>query len=302
MPVTLAALLAGCGGNTGDSAAPTTTTATDAAPSSSTPAARLIAGRAVPALGFEARTPVASPFAATVPSTEPGALTTSAAEAVRTFVSSVLQGDAARAWALTSTADRDRLGYPQRISDQVAAMGWKAFTVSSTAADSVTMEVTQTPSISDIDGVIAATATVRVPTVLEAGVRRVVWSRRRIEQHFPDPSPTEDARAADAVASWVAARQRCDGSPTNQFAGGLTGVVGLADRLCRATGAATVGPVGDLDTMDEPEPVLDAFGGSAMQWARVVKVTSPVALTAVVAPRGTDWIVVAVARPSIADS
>jgi hypothetical protein len=39
-----------------------------------------------------------------------------------------------------------------------------------------------------------------------------------------------------------------------------------------------------------------------MQWARVVKVTGPVPLTAVVAPRGTDWIVVAVARPSIADS
>ena len=60
--------------------------------------------------------------------------------------------------------------------------------------------------------------------------------------------------------------------------------------------------VGDLDSLDEPQPVIDGFGGSALLWARVAVLSAPVPMNVVVAPDGETWTVIAVARPSLAAS
>ena len=221
---------------------------------------------------------------------------------MQTFLASALRGDLDTSWSVVSAGDRQRIGYPERIAEQLRSVGWTSSNVTSVDADVVTVDVRQTPKISDIDGVVAASATVRIPTVQEAGEYRVNWSRRMVEQHFPQDSADTDVKVTASLENWIAARQQCISSPPNQFDGGLVGVVGLAAQLCGTNGRPDITSVGDLDTLDEPQPVIESFGASALRWARVVKVAGPVPLNAVLAPRGTDWIVVAIARPSIADS
>lgn len=54
-----------------------------------------------------------------------------------------------------------------------------------------------------------------------------------------------------------------------------------------------VGPPLPLDALDAA-PFLAAFGPEATSWARVVAVTDPVPLRAVVAPIGQEWLVIGV--------
>ena len=162
--------------------------------------------------------------------------------------------------------------------------------------------LTQTPKVSDIDGVIAELAKLRVQTIKEASGYRVLWSRKSIVQEYPELSVSQDGAVADAVTEWARSRQACDPTPAHEFPGGLGGVVGLATKLCRSTGDSVLGAVSDLESLDEPQPIIEAFGGTALQWARVVPISSPVPMSVVVAPLGTNWIIVAVARPAITKS
>lgn len=223
----------------------------------------------------------------------------SPAAAVTSFVNAAIAGDLDTAWSLVGTADRVRLGYKQRIAEETNASGWKGFSVTSTIGDSVVGSVTQTPKVSDIDGVIAAQGNLRVQTIKEGATYRVLWSRKSIAQVYPELSVAQDDAVSAVVGSWSRSRQACDATPAHEFTGGLIGVVGLANKLCRTTGDPVLGAVSDLEALDEPQPIIEAFGGTALQWARVVSITAPVPMEVVVAPRGTEWIVVAVARPTI---
>ena len=145
---------------------------------------------------------------------------------------------------------------------------------------------------------IGGTATVVLPTVVENGSHRVRWTRRTVDQHYPLRSEATDAAVRDAVVSWAQSRQAC-APPTNEYANGILGVVGLADALCRTTGIAAIGEVGDLDALDEPDPIIEGFGGSALSWARVVTLDGPVPMRVVAAPVGDGWTVIALARTSL---
>ena len=224
------------------------------------------------------------------------------AAAVTSFVNAAMTGDLDTAWSLVGTADQARLGYKQRIAEQAYASGWKGFSATSTVGDSVVGTLTQTPKVSDIDGVIAAEGNLRVQTIKEGSDYRVLWSRKSIVQVYPELNAAQDRAVSSAVTEWTRSRQACDAMPTREFSSGLVGVVGLAAKLCHTTGGPALGDVSDLEALDEPQPIIEAFGGTALQWARVVSVSAPVPMDVVVAPLGTEWIVVAVARPTITKS
>lgn len=264
----------------------------------------VVANPANPTFGAtaETTTPSTGPLPAGTPRSSTPVKADTPAAAVTSFVNAAIAGDLDTAWSLVGTADRVRLGYKQRIAEQANASGWKAFSVTSTVGDSVVGSVTQTPKVSDIDGVIAAQGNLRVQTIKEGSAYRVLWSRKMIVQAYPELSVAQDDAVSSVVGAWTRSRQACDATPAHEFAGGLVGVIGLANKLCRTTGDPVLGVVSDLEALDEPQPIIEAFGGTALQWARVVSITAPVPMDVVVAPRGTDWIVVAVARPTITKS
>ena len=305
------AVTAGCSGASSERAVPFVASADSVPPGSASepgPAGRLSARRRIPALDFPVAAAAGSGSSGTVvaSSVAESSGAASPVAAVGSLFTAAMQGDADTAWGLVDRADQDRVGVKQRLIEQFRSSGFTAFKVRAAAPDSagntVTVDVTQTPRISDIDGVIAATATVTVPTVDEGTGFKVKWSRRGIEQHYPEATPAEDALVAASVTAWATDRQNCAAEPINEFPGGLIGVVGLADALCRSSGAPSISAVGDLDSLDEPQPVIEGFGGAALLWARVVKLSAPVKMSVVMAPRGNDWIVVAVSRPSLSDS
>lgn len=260
-----------------------------------------VANPSFAAPGANATMPAGPPAVGSARSSAPVLADTPAA-AVTSFVNAAITGDLDTAWSLVGTADQARLGYKQRIAEQAYASGWKGFSATSTVGDSVVGTLTQTPKVSDIDGVIAAEGNLRVQTIKEGSAYRVLWSRKSIVQLYPELSVAQDDAVSSVVGAWTRSRQACDATPAHEFAGGLVGVVGLANKLCQSTGDPVLGAVTDLEALDEPQPIIEAFGGTALQWARVVSITAPVPMDVVVAPLGTEWIVVAVARPTISKS
>ena len=102
--------------------------------------------------------------------------------------------------------------------------------------------------------------------------------------------PSDDAAPA-AVRAWAEAHQACGPAPS--WDGNLVGSPALAESLCGAEGAVEVGDPAPLAEVDA-SPVLAAFGPGASDWARVVPVTAPSELRAVVAPIGQQWLVIGV--------
>ena len=264
-------------------------------------------GRRVAGLDFTVPTTVRSP---SVPQSGPqsgsvsgdgsvGAAASSARDAGRAFLSQAVAGDFPGAWAYLASSERARLAGPNALAEQFAASGWTAFRLLSTDNNDLNVDVDQTSHISEIDGLVAPTATVRIPTVFENGSYFVRWTRRAVEQHFPERSSTTDAQVREAVAQWAIGRQKCT-APTNEYSNGLLGVIGLADALCRKDGAEVTGDVADLDALDEPESIIAGFGGSALSWARVVQLSGPVPMQVVAAPVAGGWTIIGLARSASA--
>ncbi len=269
-------------------------------PSSSEPGS-LRTGRPIEALGFTVppralgADPVVS--APTESIVKPSAAT--ATEAVSSLIDSVIAGEFETTFSLLTPNEQRRAGSSQRLAAELGPLGWKSYAVTATAAGSVTAEIVQSPRVSDIDGVISPTATVIVPVVADASGFTLTWSRRVVMAHHPERSAQSDTEVSQAAIQWAQAAQQCSAAPLEYF-GGLIGVTGLADQLCRATGTPTVESVGDLDSLDEPQPVIDGFGSSSATWARIVHLTAPVAMNVVLAPDGDRWMVIAIACPSLA--
>ena len=226
---------------------------------------------------------------------------TSAVKAADGLLRALINRDGNAAWSMLSTADRTKLGFPQRLIDEAYSAGWEAYRITSTSASTVTVEVEQTAKVSDIDGVIAQTATMTVPVIFDGSRFSVGWSRRLVVQHYPERTPATDRAVEETVKQWASARQKCAPAPS-EYSGGLFGVVGLATALCHTGDSPRVQQVGDLDSLDEPQPFIDGFGGSALVWARVATLSTPVPMNVVVAPNGSGWTVLGIARPSLASS
>ena len=179
----------------------------------------------------------------------------------------------------------------------------------------VALRVTQTPMIDEIRGVLAPSSVVKLPASKEASGWKVSWERRNVLQKFVAPR----SRLKADVLRWAASRkQLCtaavansstnkpgndkDGKSTNsrvaaegENSGGLLGAVWLADELCTVPGAVTISSVSDIYSLDDPQPLLDAYGSGVYQWARVVTLSAPHAMHVVTAPLGERWVVVGIA-------
>jgi hypothetical protein len=147
------------------------------------------------------------------------------------------------------------------------------------------------PGLDEIRGLVPARARAEWVAVNEDGRWRISPADVRIESQLPS-----DDDADDRVVEWARSRQACE--PADQYEGGLVGVPVLADRLCRQDGDLTAAPATELDSI-EADRFVASFGPGALDWARVVPLTSPAgALRAVVAPIGDRWTVVGVLEPA----
>jgi hypothetical protein len=264
-------------------------------------------GKRVKALDFQVSTvapnQTTSTIAATAnPQQDPIPTEPSPKKAVSKFLQALVESDSDTAWSYLTDADQQRLGVPQRLTEQVNAAGWTTFTIDDVALEKVTFTVAQTPKVNEIDGVIAQRAVGTVQTIAVDGGYKVEWTSRLVEPQFAPLSPEQRNAVSSQVTTWLLARQACEATPPSQYRNGLAGVVGLADALCKTVGAPSVQTIGELDLLDEPTPILQAFGSGATVWARVAVVDGPVPMAVVVAPLGTEWIVVGIARPSISES
>jgi hypothetical protein len=150
----------------------------------------------------------------------------------------------------------------------------------------VTARVTFEPGLDEVMGLVPERARVTWATGEEAGS----WWVDLDESTF-EPLHPSDETAPAAVAAWAEAHQAC--RPARTWDGNLRGSPALAERLCGAEGTIEVGPALPLGAADAA-PFLVAFGPGASSWARVVAVTGPVQLRAVVAPIGQEWLVIGV--------
>ncbi len=280
-----------------DTPATKPTTATTPAPSA------VVVGKHSTNLDFAVRDasgtpPNSNPFSSTTAPQDDFKTSRTPTEAVTHFLQALIDSDVDSAWMGLGSSERERLGYKQRLVEEVSGAGWKSFVVKEVRDNIVTVEIAQTPRISDIDGVIASSAAVTLPTSRGTEGYSVVWSRRRVEQLFPERTDRSDRQIEQTVLDWARSRQNCT-SASHEYTGGLLGVVGLATALCRTTATPTVRGIGDLDSLDEPQPVIDSFGGSALLWARVVSLDGPVPMNVVVAPEGESWSIVGVARAAL---
>lgn len=221
---------------------------------------------------------------------------TTAAEARARFAEAVVGNDAVGAFSLLAPVDRERFVNPQRFAVE---LGSQAPWIAATPSGGDAVLVTRAASLDPVLGLVTPTATVTLPVTEEGGRPTVMWSRRVIEER----AAADETTLPSTVARWANARQACNASASaDETDNGLVGVVGLATAICDAKGAVTVGGSDEvmyLLDLDDPAPVLDAYGSDAATWARVVPFTAPVAMNVVLAPVGDDWKVIATTHPTL---
>lgn len=267
---------------------------------------RLVLGSPEPGLQFtvsDVTDTVAGPNVVAVPTS---LKVTSAADAATQFGQAVVDSDMDRAFALLAADERGRVGSALRFRQLLAQEGpWQSVAlVTPNAGDPdpttstgrpVALFVTREPGLDEIRGLVAASAVVQLPVVREDGSWRVRWERRQVAPNYG----ADEQRLRGDVMAWVADRQRSCGTvaSTSEYAGGLVGVVGLANSLCSTTARAVVAGIGDIYALDDPQPLLDSFGSASFDWARVVSLSAPTPMDVIAAPVGDRWLVVGVAPP-----
>ncbi len=234
--------------------------------------------------------PPAAPDAEPVPA-EPAS---TPSEALERFLAAEVAGKPDRSFALLSTAGRAAYRSPAAWQASHAGffpiMDYSLVGVND-AGDSteVVTDVRYRPSLDEVIGLVPARAEVTWAVVKEAGGWLVDFDGAEVSPRFP-----ADAKALTAVERWALSRQDCE--EADEYSAGLVGLSKLADSLCDARGRLTFGDVAPLDS-DDSAAMVSAFGAPAVTWARTVRITGPVDLTAVLAPMGDRWLVVGVLAP-----
>jgi hypothetical protein len=212
--------------------------------------------------------------------------------AIEQFTRAEIAGDTTGSYGLLVAADRvavrGRIGWHASHARMPALVAFDVEEVAITAdgAD-VRGDARFSPRIDEVGGLVPGQAELVWRVLPEEGGWRVAYERTQIVPRYPS-----DAGAADAVATWVRARQACTTPAAElEYDAGLVGVPALAPALCGTTGLA-LGAAAPLGDRPDPSAVIAAFGPDADRWARVVRIASPVAMNAVVAPLGDHWIVI----------
>ncbi len=258
----------------------------------------------------------------------------SATAAAKSFGEAIVAGRVADAFLLLPELEQQRVGSAKKFAEVLSRDAtWLSSAIDrvktqsenqgenqgenagETEGEIVALRVTQTPMIDEIRGVLAPSSVVKLPASKEASGWKVSWERRNVVQKFVAPR----SRLKADVIGWAASRkQLCTaavansstnkpgndkaGKSTNsrvaaegEYSGGLLGAVWLADELCTVPGTVTISSVSDIYSLDDPQPLLDAYGSGVYQWARVVTLSAPHAMHVVTAPLGERWVVVAIA-------
>ncbi|CAN5812782.1 hypothetical protein BH23ACT1_BH23ACT1_02340 [soil metagenome] len=246
--------------------------------------------------GSDDEAPTAGPLEVTDPSTTqpsdpeapPGASASSPQAAVEGFLGAEVAEDFEASFGFLSAAARTEFGSPSgwiaSHADLVPPI--EGYEVEEVDDDEVVTLVRFVPSLDQIQGLVAERVRVTWATSDDGGS----WGVDLLES-MQEPLYPSDESAPAAVRAWAEGHQDC-GTPRT-WEGNLQGSPALAERLCGVAGEVEVGPPLPLGPVDAG-PFLAAFGPAVGGWARIVAVTAPVELRAVVAPIGQEWLVIGV--------
>lgn len=222
-----------------------------------------------------------------------GAGAGSAEAAVTGFLDAEVAGDFEASFGYLS--DDDRLAYtsPARWvashADVIApVLSYEVVQVDDADADDaeVMTDVRFEPGLDQVTGLTPAAA--RATWVVaegEDGTWGVALDESTLAPTYP---PAEGAD--EAAREWVGARLACE-EPANEHPS-LVGSPAVADALCDA--AEPTLAAGEPLTAIDAQPVLNAYGQSTASAARLVQLSGPVDLGAVLVPIGDVWTVIAV--------
>lgn len=226
----------------------------------------------------------------------PGAGAATPVAAVEGFLDAEIDDDLTASFAFLSAEDRAELGSPAgwvaAHADILAPVtGYEVQEADEPAASDGAAEVVASvsfePGLDEVRGLVAERAEITWATTTDAaGSWGIDLGATTVEPLYPS-----DEGAPAGVARWAEAHHACGPAPA--WDGTLKGSPAVAERLCGAEGPVEVGPPLPLMSVDAG-PFLAAFGPGAGEWARVVAVTAPVELRAVVAPIGQNWLVIGV--------
>lgn len=219
----------------------------------------------------------------------PGAGAGSAEAAVTGFLDAEAASDFETSFGFLSAQDRQLYGSPA---------GWEAshadvfppvvsYEVEEAGLDAVITTVVFEPGLDPVTGLTPGQARITwdVPVGPE-GDMGVALETSLIEALHP-----AEEGAVDAARLWADDRRACE-TPSNER-DGLIGTPGLAQQLCDAEGSITLGEPRGLDDL-EATPFFTAFGAEAVSASRVVRISGPAELGAVLAPIGDQWSVIGV--------
>lgn len=227
----------------------------------------------------------------------PGGSANTPQAAVEGFLTAEINRDLTTSFGFLSAAARAGFGSPAGwIADHANLLppvrGYQVVEPGAVGAGDQQAEVVAMvefePSLDEVAGLVAERARVTWATAAEEGSWGVDLDATTLEPLYPG-----DDAAPAAVRAWAESHQACEPATSTTWGGNLQGAPALAEQLCGAEGAVEVGGVARLASVDSG-PFLAAFGAAANEWARVVPVTAPVALKAVVAPIGQEWLVIGV--------
>ena len=133
------------------------------------------------------------------------------------------------------------------------------------------------PELDPVVGLVPGTVVATWVVLAEDGGWRVDFGESTLMPQYP---PADVAPAA--ARAWVAERAGCG----DKARAALLGTGTLADELCDARGRAQVGAPVALEPSESSDSLLAAFGPDVFTWARVVPVSAPARVGAVLAPVG----------------
>lgn len=224
----------------------------------------------------------------------PGGGAADGRSAVDRYLQAEADGDTAASFLLLSSDDRAQHDSPVKWErDHADLPTIVAFRVGEVSGDAmratVAVSLDLAPTLDLVTGNVPAHGDGVMVAVLEGDAWYVSLGDSAITARWP-----VDDGAAPAARAWASARQQC--TTADEFTS-LVGSPVLADPLCGSSGAIEIGAPEQLQP-DDATAVVAAFGADSLDWARIVPVSGPVKLRAVLAPLGEEWIVVGVLTPS----
>lgn len=227
---------------------------------------------------------------------DPGRPADTPEEAVSGFLDAEAAGEYASSYALLSATDREQYrtaaGWVAAHADvmpPVTGYDIEAPPTGDDARSTVVALVAFEASLDQVVGLVPQRARATWVAVAEDGG----WVVALDQSSFEPLHPPQD-EAVDAVRRWAESHRDCKPRGEHDL---VLGIPNLAQRLCDEDAAVAVGEVEGFAEGFDTNTFLAAYGESVLEWGRVVAVTAPVPLRAVVAPIGPHWRVIGVLPP-----